>query len=33
MLKYKNQWRTLAETQAKSVLNPSDSEARQQAAR
>ncbi|CAF2135604.1 unnamed protein product [Rotaria magnacalcarata] len=31
--KYKNQWRTLAETQAKTVLNPSDSEARQQAAR
>jgi len=31
--KYKNQWHTIAETQAKTILNPSDTEARQQAAR
>jgi hypothetical protein len=31
--KYKNQWRELAEKQSKTVLNPTDVEARQQAAR
>ncbi|CAF3421211.1 unnamed protein product [Rotaria sp. Silwood1] len=31
--KYKNQWRNIAEIQAKTVLNPSEVEARQQAAR
>ncbi len=31
--KYKNQWHDIAEKQAKTVLNPTDIEARQQAAR
>ncbi len=31
--KYKNQWHDIAEKQAKTVLNPTETEARQQAAR
>ena len=31
--KYKNQWRDVAEKQAKTVLNPTKAEAQQQAAR
>ncbi len=31
--KYKNQWHDIAEKQAKTVLNPTETEARQQATR